>query len=368
MKKIIYLALSFLYFNLNAALVVDLENMTENSPNQYDIPVYYDGTTDITAIDFSLFFDNNNITITDVIYPSLSVSGTLGYDDNVLNGNQLIVFYYIFPTTLPANETLFYISVSSNSAPILADFGEASVFLDEIPNDVIFLSNENPNTAVNIQTKIFLQAAYNTVSNEMNTHLAENNILSLAQPFAAAPYNYLGTELLDANAVFWTNIVDWVLLEVRDATGQNIVEQQAAVLLKNGNIVDVNGELPSFQNLNASADYRLLVRHRNHLDVISASVISVANDVLDYDFSNNASQALMSQQTAISANVYALYAGDFDGDGVFTNNDFSVYTAASSALNMYLSADVNLDSHVTISDFNFYLPNNSLMGVNEVRY
>ena len=366
MKKIIYLALCFFYVNLNAALVIDLNNMIESNANQYDIPVYYDGTSDITAIDFSLFFNNNNITIADVIYLDLSVSGTLGYDDNVLNGNQLLVFYYIFPTTLPANEILFYISVNSNDAPTLADFSDASVFLDEIPNDVIFLSSENEN--VSIQTKIFLQAAYNVSSNEMNTHLAENNILSLAQPFAAAPYNYLGTELLDANAIFWLNVVDWILLEVRNASGENIVAQQAAVLLKDGNIVNVNGDLPSFESLNASESYRLLVRHRNHLDVISASAISVANNMLEYDFSSAANQALLSQQTTVSANTYALFAGDFDGNGVMNFDDFNKYSEDSAAVNMYISSDVNLDSHVTISDFNFYLPNNSLMGVNEVRY
>ena len=366
MKKIIYLALYFFYINLNAALVIDLNNTVETSPNQYDIPVYYDGTSGITAIDFSLFFDSNSLSIADVIYPSLSVSGTLGHDDNVLNGNQLFVFYYIFPTTLPANETLFYISVNSNSSPILANFGEASVFLDEIPDDVIFLSSENLN--ISVQTKIFLQAAYNTTSNEMNTHLAENNILSLTQPFAVAPYNYLGTELLDANAIFLPNVVDWILLEVRDAGGANIVAQQAAVLLKNGNVVNINGDLPSFQNLNASESYRLLVRHRNHLDVISANAISVANNVLDYDFSSNASQALLSQQTAVSATAYALFAGDFDGNGVMNFEDFNKYSQDSAAVNMYIASDVNLDSHVTISDFNYYLPNNSLIGVNEVRY
>ena len=85
-------------------------------------------------------------------------------------------------------------------------------------------------------------------------------------------------------------------------------------------------------------------------------------------FSSAANQVLLSQQTAVSANAYALFAGDFDGNGVLNFEDFNTYSAESSAVNMYLSADVNLDSHVTISDFNFYLPNNSLMGVNEVRY
>ena len=66
--------------------------------------------------------------------------------------------------------------------------------------------------------------------------------------------------------------------------------------------------------------------------------------------------------------VFALYAGDFDSDGVVTVVDFNLYQSQSALLNVYVDGDANLDKNVTVFDFNLFQPNSSKIGITEIRY
>ena len=166
------------------------------------------------------------------------------------------------------------------------------------------------------------------------------------------------------------DVVDWVLLEIRDILGENIIEQKAAFLLADGNIIDSNGQYAgvAFYNLQENESYFLVVRSRNHLDVMSSNLINVQNGRLIYDFTTSANQAMLSQMTAVGDNMYALYAADFDGNGIINFSDWNIYNQQSSQINGYFAADATLDGHVSISDFNFYVLNRNLVGFQQIRY
>ena len=166
------------------------------------------------------------------------------------------------------------------------------------------------------------------------------------------------------------DVVDWVMLEVRDVLGENIIEQKAAFLLADGNIVDVNGQYAgvAYYNLQENGSYFLIVRSRNHLDVMSSNLITVQNGRFIYDFTTSASQAMLSQMVEVGDNIFALYAADFDGNGIINVSDWNIYNLQSSQINSYNAADATLDGHVTIADFNLYLPNRSLIGISQIRY
>ena len=81
---------------------------------------------------------------------------------------------------------------------------------------------------------------------------------------------------------------------MRDATGTTIVEQKAAFLLKDGRVVDTYGFSTNgvrFQHLQNGSLYRLIVRHRNHLAIMSAPIM-VSNGTWEYDFTLMATQAV----------------------------------------------------------------------------
>ncbi len=68
-------------------------------------------------------------------------------------------------------------------------------------------------------------------------------------------------------------VVDWVLVELRDSTNPaTVVASRAAFVLSNGNIVDTGYLQPVVFPDVRSCHYKVSVRHRNHLGVIRRSM------------------------------------------------------------------------------------------------
>ncbi len=244
---------------------------------------------------------------------------------------------------------------------ITAEDPDGNMVEDEF---VVFIINT-------LQVQVLLEGAYNTAST-MTTDLNSNGLIPTTQPYNTAPWNYSGTESLTPLP---SDVVDWVLLEARDANNPNTVLATQAVLLRNDGMllsVDASGtdvvNSVQFNSLSASADYYFVIRHRNHLDISSASALSL-NNTSPYDFTdvNNVFEG-NSQVKELAASVYGMHSGDIDANGVFTFLDFNEYAAQSAQINDYLKGDVNLDGSVTIDDFNSYLPNASVIGVDLIRY
>lgn len=216
------------------------------------------------------------------------------------------------------------------------------------------------------QIKVYLEGAF-VNPDSMRTQLALSGLLPLAQPYNQAPWQYNGAESVTE---FPEGVVDWVLVELRStANNAVLVAQKAALLLKNGSIADVsgvNGVL--FYNLPPNSSYYLVVRHRNHLAVMSAVPVTLPNNT-PYNFSISAAQALGSnQQKAVAPGVFALKAGDFDANGVIAVADFNLFFEQAAATGQYNPADAQLNGSVSVSDFNLYRVNGSALSIGQLRY
>ena len=229
--------------------------------------------------------------------------------------------------------------------------------------NAIDCDDTTPDVIVNI--KVFLEGAYDT--NGMMT-ASLGNLIPLAQPFNQMPWNYNGTEII-ANVP--SDMVDWVLLEARAANDENqVLAQKATILFADGSIkdntTDYDGVL--FDCLDAGVPYYFVVRHKNHIDILSETSILV-NHTTIYDFTNPSNVRGGNTQLAdLGDGNYGLFAGDANGNGVITVADFNAYLIHTSQMNQYFDSDFNLDGVMTIADFNVYLPNASLIGVSAIRY
>ena len=168
------------------------------------------------------------------------------------------------------------------------------------------------------------------------------------------------------------NVVDWVLLEARDAANNyTIIEQKAALLLNDGTVVDASGTVNGavqFTSLTANTDYYIAVKSRNHLAVLSAESISLPNTTaLDFTNPDNVLDG-QTQLYNIENDLYGLAAGDFDSNGIITVVDYNFFKTEVSIIGEYVDGDCNLDRSVTVTDFNNYRPNISRIGVSQVRY
>lgn len=221
--------------------------------------------------------------------------------------------------------------------------------------------------AIWINIKLQLEGAYNAETGEMNSFLRDKNLLPLSQPFNDFPWNYGGEEQVQQMASIPANAVDWILVELRDAESQELVHQRAAWLLKDGQVMDVSGRLGvPFFGVNPNEPYYILVRHRNHLDVMSSVAVTLEEG---YDFSLASNQvAGLNQLEEVAENVFALKAGDVNGNGVVSIEDFSVYHRQIATLNEYRIGDLSMDGAVSVKDYNIYRKHAAILGVPIVRY
>ena len=204
---------------------------------------------------------------------------------------------------------------------------------------------------------VFLEGPFNGV--DMDTEV--NTIMDLSQPYAGTPWNYPGTEsvLTLPNA----NIVDWVLVELRDAvnassaTGNTVIGKQAAFVLSDGSVVNTDGFSGLQFDLTVSNQLYVVVYHRNHLSIMSTNALSLSGGSYAYDFTSSAIQAYLSGQNEVNGKG-VMIAGDSDGSGIVGENDKSVFWETHAGTRDYLGSDLNLDKEVNNRDKNdFWLPN-----------
>ena len=129
---------------------------------------------------------------------------------------------------------------------------------------------------------MLLEGPYNATTDLMDDQLRAQSLIPTNQPYSGAPWNYTGTETTTATVFSTTGpdaIVDWVLLELRDKTNSSVVlHRRAALVQRDGSIVDVDGLNPvSFSGVTAD-DYFVAVRHRGHLGVMTLAAVALSAD------------------------------------------------------------------------------------------
>ena len=166
--------------------------------------------------------------------------------------------------------------------------------------------------AFDLNLKVYFEGPFN--GTEMNTDLTGLIDFPLNQPYNVAPWNYTVTESVTSIPA---NVVDWVLVELRDAasaataTVATRISRKAAFLLKNGSVVDLNGtSLLHFTNT-ISNQLFVVVYHRNHIPVISANALVKVGGVYSYDFSSAVDRLIM---VALGISNWYRYLGNVCGE------------------------------------------------------
>jgi hypothetical protein len=210
------------------------------------------------------------------------------------------------------------------------------------------------NAVVNI--KVFLQGPF--AAGSMATTLRTNGLIPLAHPYGGAPWSYAGTEAVGAIPA---NVVDWILIELRTGTtGATKVATRAAFLKSDGTVVDLDGVSPVTFGGIVAGNYYIVVRHRNHLAVMSAASVPVSASSSLYDFTTAQTQAFGTSPLALlSAGVFGMYAGDVTANGTVKysgsgNDSGPIYSriggaSVSATVAGYFPEDTNMNGIVKYS-------------------
>lgn len=212
-----------------------------------------------------------------------------------------------------------------------------------------------------VKIKLFLEGNYDYEQQEMNTNLTDNNLLPIEQPFNNSPFFYDGSETIEDLP---DQVVDWVLLQLRDENDMTTVLDQKAVLVKkNGLLIDIEGNEELLFNNLPVGNYYIAIFHRSHLPIVS-QIPHLFNDSAPlYDFTSSESAAMGTAQQKVKQNVSMMNVGDFDGNGVINSQDFNLWKQNSAAINVYLPADADGNGIINNQDFNLWKTNRSKIGV-----
>ncbi len=214
---------------------------------------------------------------------------------------------------------------------------------------------------IEVELNLFLEGAFNGTN--LTAGLSGSPYFPLSQPYNLEPWAYPGDESI---VTVPANVIDWVLIELRDApdvasAGQpSRVARQAGFLMNDGSVKAMDGI--SYLQFNVTIDQQLfvVVYHRNHLPVISNYPLTISGGIYSYDFSNGVDKAFGGNlaQKELTTGNWGMIGGDSDASGWIDNLDKTVNWETEAGTSGYLNTDLNLDTQSNNIDKNkFWLPN-----------
>jgi hypothetical protein len=195
----------------------------------------------------------------------------------------------------------------------------------------------------------------------MNTDLRNATFPGSTPGFGVIPATdpYLGTTTVKGSLP--ETMVDWVLVELRSTASGATVAQAVGCLLADGSVTDTTGVNGlSFVGLESSSAYYIVVKHRNHLAIMSSSAVSIdESNTEDYDFTVSGA-AYGGDVLAVKqvGSEYAMIASDSDGNGLVQTTDKNGYWATQVGQAGYKSADFDMNGFVQTTDKSGYYENN----------
>jgi hypothetical protein len=220
-----------------------------------------------------------------------------------------------------------------------------------------------------LDIKAYLEGPYDADLDIM----AGNLFIPTDQPFnPSTPYygnispiwSYTGFENFNS---FSGDETDWVLIELRDATtasaagNASTIETRPAMLLDDGSIVCLNGVADLSLNLSVSDNLYIVIWHRNHLGIISATGLNpVAGTVVSYDYTTGSDKVYggAAGYIELEPGIWGMVTGDVNADGTIDSNDKADGWSTDAGKAGYLGGDLDLNGQSNNQDKNdFWLLN-----------
>ncbi len=120
-----------------------------------------------------------------------------------------------------------------------------------------------------VAPKVILQGPYDLGIGMMKTDLKTSGLIPYYEPYGTGKGEFFNVY---TTPTFPNETVDWVLVELRDKINPStIISTRAALLQRDGDVVDTDGVSAVLFGDVPADDYYVVVRHRNHLGVMSNS-------------------------------------------------------------------------------------------------
>jgi hypothetical protein len=213
-----------------------------------------------------------------------------------------------------------------------------------------------------IALQVILDGPYRAADGLMIDSLRIQGLLPTTEPFTSLGFTVDGSASASASVFQVTGsnaIVDWVLVELRDANAPaTIVEARAGLLQRDGDIVAVDGT-SALGFCTNGGNFRIAVRHRNHLGVLTASSFALSANTTAVDLRSSATGTYGTNARRDRGAVRTMWAGNANGSAEVmyagSGNDRDVVLSAiggavaTAFVSGYMLEDCNLDGLVKYS-------------------
>jgi minor extracellular serine protease Vpr len=204
---------------------------------------------------------------------------------------------------------------------------------------------------VSLEAKLFLEGPYNTINDEMDIDLYNGPFIPTTAPYSEDPR---------ASSGIPPNVVDWVLVQLRESATGPAVASKSAFLHKDGRIVADDGNAGQIALDAANGTYYIVIKHRNNVAVMSKNTVDLSSGSSTlYDFTSDSSQYYGTGGVKeLESGVWGMWAGDINQDGEITTSDYTAwYNSARAGDSDYKTTDVDMDTQVTTSDYTIWYNN-----------
>jgi len=236
-------------------------------------------------------------------------------------------------------------------------------------NDLLLrYGSEKP--AASIMAHVLMEGPYR--DGGMTFDLRKFNLID-STPRDITPYNLDPLRSLERVRTMPDSIVDWVTIEVRTLLSGGDKVFRNCLLRADGSLVDLDGKSAVKLPLTQNGDYYVVVRHRNHLAVMTAAPVPLKlsapgiKDTLKLvDLSDE--RIVLGGVDALRAIarrpdnsiIYGMIGGDYNSDGVIDQRDYDrIWNWRD--YEGYWNEDTDLSGIVTTRDYNLSW-NNANMG------
>ncbi len=197
----------------------------------------------------------------------------------------------------------------------------------------------------------------------MGDQLRAAALLPFTEPYTGLGFTQVGgggeaTTMAVLSATGPNAIVDWVMVELHSATNPaQRLATRCALLQRDGDVVGIDGTAPVTFAV-SPGNYRVSVRHRNHLGVMTAGAVALSSAPVTVDLSSSSTavQGGVDARVSVGGRL-CLWPGDAIPDGtvgyVGPSNDrdpilvaIGGNTPTNVVSNVYNSLDVNMDGRI----------------------
>lgn len=241
---------------------------------------------------------------------------------------------------VPASDTAYDYRMASVYNPNKAEFGENHISYKEIENKA-----GSQSSWVNL----------GSVAAADDLPAYANIKVYLEGPYAGSGIMRNDLVLEDAPE----NAVDVVTVEIRSSETGETLQTADVYVSTEGYIINADGERSVPFYYTTDKEYYLVIRHRNHLDIMSSSkhMFSDYPDVRTTIDLTTAGSTYGDGFVELESNLYGMYQGEVNSDETVSYSDaFEVISNVANPTNW--NADVNLDNVITYFDAFKSLTNN----------